>query len=47
MEWKGELVKFLKGSILPGYLLLASCLLFSAFFFFFFSKLDARFSENR
>lgn len=44
MEWKGELVKFLKGSILRGYLLLASCLLFSAFFF---SKLDARFSENR
>lgn len=33
MEWKGELVKFLKGSILRGYLLLTSCLLFSAFFF--------------
>lgn len=45
MEWKGELVKFLKGSILRGYLLLTSCLLFSAFFFF--SKLDACFSENR
>lgn len=45
MEWKGELVKFLKGSIVRGYLLLASCLLFFAFFFF--SKLDARFSENR